>query len=519
MAEFGQAIRQYLEKLREFWSGLNLNQKVLIVGAVVLIIAAVTFSSSTLMKTDYVPLYTELDPADAYAITTKLTELNIPYQLADDGATITVPTEQKYPARLQMAGANLPKSTAGLELFTTTNFGETDMDKKVKYQMALQGELIRTIESLNKVDTAKVNLAVPEKSLFTEKQEDPTASVVVTVKPNEELTRKEVTSIIHLVASSIEGLKPENVTLVDSEGNLLSSTMSGLNDVTSTMELTQAQVAMKQRQEKELQEKAQSMLEQILGPRKAVVRVVAELNFDDKSLKKETYGPNSFTRSERIYDESSTATEQTTGGIPGTETNVPSYQQAGTGNGGVTSSQKSEKIRNYEIDKEEVNQRFAVGDVKRLTVSVVVDKSLDTQQTQQIQDTVANAVGFSQDRGDTISVVGMKFTQAEQPMPEKGWIEVSIQYWWLLVPLLLVLAAALIFLIRTLTVKPVVVTEEAGFEALVEEEIKVEDLLDRDLSPEERELKRIREEIEKLVDTKPEEVANILRTWLLDDMR
>ncbi|MGE5405821.1 MAG: flagellar basal-body MS-ring/collar protein FliF, partial [Candidatus Saccharibacteria bacterium] len=396
---FADALKERWNQLTEYWAGLSLNQKVLIAAAVLLIIAAITIPSVTMMQPDYVILYNKLEVNDAAAMTAKLDELAIPYQLSDNGSTIMVPSAQKDTARLQLASAGLPKGVAGFDLFNTTNFGETETDKKVKYQVALQGELTKTIQSLNQVEYAKVNLAIPEDSLFTENQKNPTASVLVKTKPYMELTPKEVQGIIHLVASSVQGLKAEDVTVVDTNGTVLSDNVGDDQGSTVATSLTQTQIQMKRKFEKDMQNSVQSMLESILGSGKAVVRVSAELNFDQKQSHKETWGPNSFVRSEKLDDESSTKAESGTEGVPGTQSNIPTYQTGGT-TGGTESSEKSSKTRNYEIDNEVVDQKYAMGDVKRLTISVIVDKDLNAQSKQQIQDAVASASGFKQERGD-----------------------------------------------------------------------------------------------------------------------
>ena len=171
-------------RLKEAWTGLNLNQKVLLSGAVLLIIVAVVVSSATVLSSNYEPLFTELTVDDAASITTKLQELNIKYKLEDAGSTILVPSEVKYQTRLQLASAGLPQGAVGFEIFNQSSFGETETDKRVKYQVALQGELTKTIQSLDKVEVAKVNLVIPQKSLYSEEQEVATASVLIKNKFN-----------------------------------------------------------------------------------------------------------------------------------------------------------------------------------------------------------------------------------------------------------------------------------------------------------------------------------------------
>jgi len=323
----------------------------------------------------------------------------------------------------------------------------------------------------------------------------------------------------------VEGLKPENVTVVDTKGNILSSGLSTESEFkNNTIELTQAQLALQRQYERELQNSVQSMLEHVLGPGKAVVRVSAELNFDEKESRMEIYSPlqdkktpDTFVRSESRLDEFSESTGQApTAGSPGTDTNIPTYQQENPATESST-TEKSERIVNYEIDKEEVLQRFAPGAVKRLTVAVVVDQELNASQEDQLQRMVETAVGIDRNSPDqsnrTVSVTGMRFSQIQEaPVEEPIWKTLPWYVWTLLA--VLVIAAVILLLRQISRRKP---DEEESFEALAGEEIKLQDILEREISPEEREKKMIREEIEKLVDTNPEDAANLIRTWLWEE--
>lgn len=516
MGNLGEALKKMWTQIQAWWAGLTLNQKVLMAAALLLLVAAVAVFSGMAVNANYVPLYTNLSLEDAASIQAKLDELGVNYKLEGGGTTILVPSDVKDKTRLELASAGLPKGVAGFDLFDQTNFGETETDKKVKYQRALQGELTRTIESMDQVEFAKVNLVIPEKTLFTEEQEEASASVLIKTKPGRELNQNQVLGIVHLVASSVEGLKPENVMVVDTSGNMLTAGLNLDSGSMYTATLTEAQMEMKKRFEKEMQYSLQSMLERILGYGKAVVRVSADLNFDEKQSTREVYGPNTYVRSEKLTEETTRSTEGTAAqGVPGTESNIPTYPE-GTSGQGTSSTDKSEKIRNYEIDREEIHQKYMQGDVKRLTISVIVDRDLTQKAKQEIQDAVAAACGFNPDRGDTMSVVGMKFSEVPaETSTGMGWLEVLARYGWGLLAAALLAAGTgiLLAVLRRADLKGPQVDLLAG------EEIKIEDLLERELSPEEKERRRIREEIEKLVDRNPEDVAQLIRTWLLEEGR
>ncbi len=479
-----------------------------------------------MFKNEYEPLFTEMAVEDAAAITAKLEELNIDYRLEDSGTTIMVPADLKYKTRLQLASAGLPQGAVGFEIFNQTTFGETETDKRVKYQVALQGELTKTIQSMDKVEAAKVNLVIPQKTLYTDQQQEATASVLIKLKPHTSMEEREIQAIVHLVSNSVEGLKPENVTVVDTKGNILSTGMSEESNFRSnTVELTQAQLALQRQYERELQNSVQSMLEHVFGYGKAVVRVSAELNFDEKESRMEIYSPlqdkktpDTFVRSESRVEEFSESTGQTAAAAsPGTDTNIPTYQQANQTTESST-SEKTERIINYEIDKEEILQRFAPGSVKQLTVAVVVDQELDAAQEDQIRRMVETAVGIDRDSPDqtnrTVSVTGMRFSQIQETPEEKTILQAVPGYAWVLLAVLGLAALVLVLWLRSRRQQD---EEELQFEAVADEEIRLQDLLDKELSPAEKEKKMIREEIEKLVDTSPEDAANLIRTWLWEE--
>lgn len=542
MENFISRLNQYTTNIKESWNKLTLNQKVLIAGAALLIIIALVmliFAKDS--SAGYEALYTDLTDKDAAAIIEKLEEDKISYKLADNGTTILVPAEQKYKTRINLASQNLPHGDAGLELFLESSFGETQTDKKVKYQTALQGELARTIQSLDKVKAAKVNLALPEESLFSDNEELPKASVVVRTHDSESLTNKEVQAIINLVANSVDKLTPENVVIVDQNGNLLSDNLALTQ--TNNSEQLQFQMALKRQYEKEKENDIQSMLDKTLGKDNAVVRVNAELNFDDKEQIDERYshdpeGP--FIRSEQSSRESTSSVETPEVNIPGTDTNIPQYQEI-LGQPGESSSSRSEKITNYEINRTETITRFAQGDVKYdyLTVSVLVNNAAaananlgqtEEERIEKIRNIVATACGLREDRTqdnvslqDNISVAFIDFYVEPVPEPEPGALESILSS--PLTPILFgvmgLVIALLVFLLirRNKEDAAIIEEEEEGFKAIVEEEIKLEDLIDKTLTPEEKERQKIKAEVEKLVAEDPESAAQVIRIWLAEDSR
>lgn len=541
MESFINRSRQYITNIREFWNKLSLNQKVLISGALMLAVVALVMLIVTKDSYGgYEVLYTDLTEKDAAAIVEKLEEDKVSYRITDNGNTILVPADQKYKARLNLASQNLPRGEAGLELFQESNFGETQTDKKVKYQSAIQGELARTIQSLDKVKAAKVNLALPEDKLFIDHEEPPKASVVIRTQDGETLTNKEVQAIINLVANSVEKLDPENVVIVDQNGTLLSE--NALTQNINSTEQVQFQLALKKQYEKEKETAIQSMLDKTLGKDNAVVRVSAELNFDDREQLDEKYthdpdGP--FVRSEQVSKSSSDSTANP-GAPVGVDVNIPQYVEPG-GGGGQTSSNQSDRTSNYELNRTETVTKFSQGDVKYdyLTVSVLVNNAAvananlgqtEQERTDKIRSVVATACGLREDRNlenvrleDNISIAFIDFFVEPVPeaQPATGLQQILTSP---LTPVLFGILGVIItilvyLLIRRRRLDSSIEEEETGFESIVEDEIKLEDLIDKTLTPEEKEVQRIKQEIDKLINEDPENAAQVVKIWLAEDVR
>lgn len=537
METFLNSARQLAAGARGLWAEMSLNRKVLSVGLIALVICIVAIAWVNVTRVDYEPLYTQLSDKDAAAIVAKLGELGTPYQLEDNGQTILVPAEAKYNTRLKLAEQNLPQGESGFELFRqSTNFGETQTDKRVKYLEALQGELARTIQRLEKVKAAKVNLALPEQSLFSEQDEPAKASVVINTEPGQSLSPQEVQAVTNLVANSVERLTAENVVIVDQYGTLLSDVLPQESLAASSQ--LQMQMALKKEYEKEKQTAIQTMLDKTLGIDNAVVRVNAELNFNDREERTETYNHDpegAFIRSEEIIKESGTT--PSAAAAPGTDNNIPQYTEVDSTQGSYDKSQTS---RNYEIDKTETVTRYAPGEVKYdyLTISVLVNNaatqglklgSTEAEKINTVRNIVATACGLRENRDnenvsleENISVAFIDFHP--QPVPEAaapGTVGQLLNSGWM--PWALAAAGLLACLAVFLSMrgKNRVPQVEAGvplsgFEVVADEEISLEKLIDKNMTPADRENQKIKEEIDKLVQSNPENAAQVIKSWLLE---
>ncbi len=544
MESFVERVKQRAGQVKEYWGKQSLNRKVLFAGLLLLgLLALIILLFATGQKDPYEVLYAELDEKDASAVVARLEEEKITYKLVDNGTTILVRPEYKDSTRLKLAGENLPRGEAGFELFQESSFGETQTDKQIKYQAALQGELARTIQSLDKVKAAKVNLALAEPTLFTENEELPKASVVIRTVEGKKLSPEEINGILNLVANSVDRLETDNVVIIDQDGNLISEDLSSLYaNVTDTIKM---QMALKNEYEKEKQEAIQTMLDKSLGENNSVVRVNVELDFNNREQvdTRFTHDPDGpFVRSEDVSKESGTETTINPANVPGTDTNIPEYLEVDE-EGAVSTWDKSHIIRNYEINETQTVTDFSQGDVKYdyLTVAVFVNNA-GTQQANlgdteeekitKIRNIVASACGLRENRDnesvrleDHVSVAFIDFYTEPEPEPvipgtmDKILSSPYIPWVVVLLALIIIVLAFLLYRRRERTRRELEeeMARQAELEAVAHEDVDVADLIETSLSPEEQERRRVREEIDKIIEESPETAAQVLKAWLLED--
>lgn len=397
------------QQFMAFWKKQKTSQKItmisLVLAALILIPVLITWAT----KTTYAVAFSGLSEADAGAIIEELTAEGISYKL-DGSSTILVPSDQVYDVRLKMATAGLPEtgSTIGYEIFDSSTLGMTEFTQKVNYQRAVEGELERTISSLTAVEAVSVHIVVPEKTLLSSTQEVPTASIMVQTKSGLTLDANQVKAITHLVASSIEGLKAENVVVVDSDGTMLAAGSSGADGAAAAV--TDSRRAAELAAAKELQYKAQQMLDSVLGPDKAIVQANVILDWTQREIVSETFEPTpAAIRSSSVTSETYTTNGSTTSGVPGAASNLPTAVPSTTGTGGTTSYQKSDTTTNYELTSTQSKEIIEPGQIKQVSVSVLVDSITDPTQLQTLKNAVAAAVGIDTTRGDTLSVESIIF--------------------------------------------------------------------------------------------------------------
>lgn len=510
------------EKAFNFWNRLSSIQKILFGSGTVIIILGAVLLMVFVSRPNYVPLYTDLDPQDAAAITEYLKEQKVLYKLEDSGSTILVPQSQKYDLRLSLAHEGIPKGgSVGFESFDKSRFGETESERRVRYLVALQGELERTIRKLDSVEDVRVHIVVPEPSLFLEKEKDATAAVLVKLRPGSDLEDEQVNGIINLVASGVEGLKQGNVTVVDTGGNILSSGLDGSTDTARTTGLTAKQHQVEHDYEKEIENSLREMLDQIVGQGKTVVRAHATLDFDQVEIHRETFGDKTI-RSQEIEEEHTSENGPSQGGVPGSDSNIPGdqYQEEEGGTAGST-SQTSRKITNYEIDQEAEHRVVAPGAIKQLSLSVVLDVQPDTIQQNEITDLVTAAVGLDPERGDKLTVTCMPFDRGwaekmEKELVSKQKRQQLLYFGAAAVVLLILLMIAAVIMSRRRRDTVDLLDYSDGRQPTVEEVLGAQE---EEMPEEEREKARIVENIKTQVKQQPDRAAELIKTWLGDDQR
>jgi flagellar M-ring protein FliF len=424
-------------RLRSFWESQNRQARTLTVAGVAAVVLALLAVGWLYFgrQPSYETLFSNLSSTDANAVTQRLKDDKVPYRLSFDGKTVFVPMQDVSAERVAIAGSGLIKGGGtGWELFDRTNFGMTDFEQRIDKVRAVEGELQRTIDGLSPVESSRVNIAAPSQTLFTSTQQPTTASVAVKTKPGQSLSPQQVKGITMLVAGAVEGLKPENVTIVNQDGEILlpgAGVAGNGSDGTQAdaLKLTQEQLLAKERYESALQQSIQSMLDETLGPKRAVARVSTKMDFDATSSDSKIYAPQGTILSQQTQRESWNGTQpapQRAIGVPGTTSNIGTYQglQNNTVNGRYN---KSQSTTNYDVTVQNVKHIDAPGKVLQTSVAVLVNSSplqaagpgvplastqpyqLTAANVQQIRSAVIAAAGLNLAQGDQVSVEAIPF--------------------------------------------------------------------------------------------------------------
>lgn len=516
------------EQLKTLWERFSPRQRWLIMGSALLLFISVLAASYWVGgKPQYVPLFAEMESKDAGDVAAKLQEMKIPFEIINNGTAIAVQQKDVYKTRLELARQGLPRGNKGFEIFDESKFGTTEFQNRVKLLQALQGELTRTIEGMAEVDKARVHIVLPEDSLYKRNEKPATASIMLKLKPRAKLSPEQVKGIVNLAAHSIRGLKAENITVVDNFARVLNEPVDpqGLD---ATINIKQVELTRKKQDE--MQKALESLLEQVLGPNKAAVRVSLELSFDQKVVDKQTFEPvvddKGILRSTQESNESFKGTNPQPGGPPGTTSNIPGYV---TGNANSQSTfEKKDATRNYEINETKEKTVVAPGGIKRISVGVLIDASISKAQQDSVAKAVASAAGINPARGDAISVetvpfsteIADKIKKEEQDMAQEQqraqWTKIGAGA----AVVLLIAGVGFWVLKRRQEEELEVLAMEGGMTAGdVDGDSVSEQAINaiRELSPEEKTRNAELDAIETLSKAKPEEVAMLLKTWLAEE--
>ena len=542
---------------------LNKQQKIVIAVTMVVIVALISFlivyNSSNRVKGDdgFRVLFDNLADTDAALIVQNLEKNKIPYKIPEDGV-IEVPKELVQKVRLQVASLGLPKkSVVGFELFDKQEFGATDFEQNIKYLRALEGELSKTIEAINVVRSAKVNIAIPKESLFVSQQTPVTASVMVELQPNMILTSKQIRGIKYLVASAVPKLEPKNVTLIDQNGEPLGDD----SESEQNNELLKMELLYKKRYEENLRKKIISLLTPLIGSNRIGAMVNVEFDFSKITSKSEIFSPDNVVRSEQTMEESREGySPKQVGGVPGAVSNIGPVQ--GLKDGALKEKyNKATTTTNYEISK---TVKHTIGDlvkIKRVTASVVSDwiyeanettgkgkyVPLTKEQLASITHLVKNTIGFNKQRGDDVTVSCFPFNKgAEEREGTSPKSKVAMMITNYLTPFEPVLKWLFLFIVLFIFYKKVILPfsekmlelkqedeEELKRREIEIEEEEIEDHYDKlrelkakveqqlginnDINQEDLKYEVLLERVKEIAEEKTEEVANVLVSLLKEN--
>ncbi len=439
-------LKVLLQRIVDFFIKLNKKQKIALIAAGVLITALLVFlllypfKEKDYAQGGYGVLFERLDSSDNALILQHLQQNQIPYKILKDD-TILIPKDKVYEERITLASQGIPKtSKVGFEIFDTKDFGATDFDQNIKLIRAIEGELSRTIESLNPILKANVHIAIPKDSVFVAKEVPPSASVMLKLKPDMKLSPTQILGIKNLIAAAVPKLTTENVKIVNENGESIGEG----NILENSKELALEQLRYKQNFENILENKIVNILAPIVGGKnKVVARVNAEFDFSQKKSTKETFDPNNVVRSEQNLEEKKEgAPKKQVGGVPGVVSNIGPVQGL-KDNKEPEKYEKSQNTTNYEVGKTISEIKGEFGTLVRLNAAVVVDgkykialkdgantleyEPLSDESLKKINALVKQAIGYNQNRGDDVAVSNFEFNPTA-PMLDNATLSEKIMH-------------------------------------------------------------------------------------------
>lgn len=516
-----KTLSQFFAQLGAIWKKIGAGQRVTIVVVWLVIMVCIWVMVSLARRPHYGLLFANLSLEDSSKIRDILRDENIPHNWKHGGTSIYVPDEKVYEMRVMMAGKRLPRGRKGSSsiLFESKSFADTELIQNIKIKKDAETEIAYTIMAMRSVDEATVLLAIP-KERFIGEQPESTASVML--KLNDVLTKEQVNTVQYLVANAVPSLKVENVSVADNDGNTLSNPVDG----DPMKRLTSTQLDYQRDIEQGLTEKAQSMLDKTIGPGKSVVTISAMIDFEERFEQTKEIKP--------IEEMESTSNKTTTGpstgasGVPGVPA-APGTAPAAPGGG--KESNETEEVIEYDVSSYTFTQRqYSRGEIKKLTVAVLIDSALENLELTQIEDLVKKAVGFVEDGGertDEITVRKIDFykpettgTKTVAKGPPRGLITMIIKNGLVVVGIVVLLMFFKSMLKKT-SIEAILAKSAAptgGRGAIArrdyDEEEEEEEI---ELPKMERKQMLYAKELGKLAEEDPETIARVLSDWISVD--
>jgi flagellar M-ring protein FliF len=449
-----------VQRARAFWDSISLTQRVFVGVLATVVIAVFLGLIIWLNKAEYSTLYANLGSEDAGRVLKALDAQKIPYKLEQNGTAIMVPSDKVYGLRISLAGENvLTGQGVGFEIFDQAKIGQSDFVQKLNYRRALEGELSRTIAEFPGVESARVHLVIPNRSLFLEEQQKPSASVLLKLSGAKKMEPKDVQALVNLVSMAVEGLDKSKISIADSTGKVLYQP----DEEGSINGLSRTQYEHKLATQQNLERRIEELLMPVVGVGKVIARVNVDLDFSQKTIRREMYDPDkTVVRSEMRSETNTMGRANVEGGVPD-----PNFRaDAPTGSQSDQNSSSENRTTNYEINKEEQNIVSSAGGIDRLSVAVIVDGTYETNaegqsvftprsadEIKRIRQLVSSAVGFDSARGDSIEVSSIAFGDTDIPV-QRNTLDILMDYGVRFGKPML--NAFLVFLFLILVVRPVV---------------------------------------------------------------
>jgi len=520
-------------------TAMTLKKKISLMAVIGLTVGGLVYLIQWSGRPTFERLYTGLSVDDAGMIVEQLKSQKVPYQITGGGSCIEVPAEKVYELRMLMASEGLPQGSGiGFEVFDNAKLGMTEFMQNVNYQRALQGELSRTINQIDEIESSRVHIVMPTQTLFIEEATPASASVVLKMKPGKQLGQGQIQGIIHLVSSSISGLETENVTVVDNRGKLL----AGKGDTASQGAMSTDQFMYQRKMESTLENRIKTMLEEVLGPDKAIVRVSCDLDFMRHEQTEEMYLPeNQVVRSEQIHEEATSDGRNTPMGIPGVSSNIrpnsigiDNTQADMTGPGGTTVFRKQDQTKNYEIGKVVSRKVMPSGTLRRVSAAVIVDGNYrnvskkkgreeweytarSPEEMAQFEKIVKSAINFDLQRGDSVEIENIPFETAKLDAGDEvestaNWIDTIRKFKFLFEYMLLALFVIFGFLFL---VRPIVrwLTAEPAGGQIVRQLPKTVSELEREYARANTSLP-FRDRVQQMITNDNQSSMGVMRDWI-----